>query len=230
MEEIPTVYLYSDGGADPNPGKGGFGVILNYKGHIKEFARGFTLTTNNRMELMAIIFGLKQLKKKSKVIVYSDSKYIVDAINKGWAKKWRQNNWFRNKKEKAINVDLWQQLLDLMSFHDVEFNWVKGHNGHPENERCDALATMALNSDQLAEDPGYVTKENAPKTKIEKEGDICRKCNTPVVKRMSKNKKINKQKSYYYKYYLICPNCGTIYYTEDAKQEINKNNTNTLFG
>lgn len=224
----PIIYLYSDGGADPNPGKGGFGVILKHKGFVKEFARGFILTTNNRMELMAIIFGLKQLKTEAIVQVYSDSKYIVDAVNKGWVRKWEANNWFRNKKEKAINIDLWEQLLEQLSIHEVEFNWVKGHNGHPENERCDALATLALNSNKLVEDTGYIPKENKKKTKIEEEGDLCRKCNTPVIKRINKKNKIDKKKSYYYKYYLICPKCQTIYFTEDAKQIINQNN-NTLF-
>ncbi len=159
-KEIPNIELYSDGGAEPNPGRGGYGVILAYKGLRKELSKGYKMTTNNRMELMGVIAGLEQIKTRSKVKVITDSKYVVDGIEKGWAKRWKANNWYRTKKEKAINSDLWERLLSLLSRHEVSFYWVRGHNGHPQNERCDALATMALNQPNLAEDPGFQVKED----------------------------------------------------------------------
>ena len=152
----PHVLLFTDGGAEPNPGRGGYGVILSYKGKTKEFSAGFKMTTNNRMELLAVISGLQKLKSPSKVTVYSDSRYVVDGIEKGWAKSWRSKNWMRNKKEKAINSDLWARLLDLLDIHEVSFHWVKGHAGHPENERCDVLASIAMRGKDLKVDPGYL--------------------------------------------------------------------------
>ena len=149
---MKRIQLYSDGACSGNPGPGGYGVILKYNEHEKEFSAGYKLTTNNRMELMAIIVGLESLKEKCKVDVFSDSKYIVDAINQGWALKWEANNWKRNKKEMAKNIDLWVRLLDLLEKHDVTMNWVKGHAGHPENERCDELAVAASASPTLIDD------------------------------------------------------------------------------
>jgi ribonuclease HI len=148
--EIPEIILYSDGGAEPNPGKGGFGIIMVYKGIKKEFSQGYVLTTNNRMELMGVIYGLERLKTKSIVKVFTDSQYVINGIENGWAQKWKSKNWFRNKNDKAINFDLWDRLLQLISTQEkVTFNWVKGHDGHPENERCDELAMSALNSNNL---------------------------------------------------------------------------------
>ena len=156
-KDIPEIDLYSDGGAEPNPGKGGFGIIMSYKGTKKEFSQGFRLTTNNRMELMGVIHGLERLKTKAIVNVYSDSRYVVDGITKGWAKKWKANNWYRNKTEKAINCDLWERLLVLISNQqEVKFNWIRGHFGHPENERCDQLAVEASQYGPLHEDTGYL--------------------------------------------------------------------------
>jgi ribonuclease HI len=149
---MKRIQLYSDGACSGNPGPGGYGVILKYNEHEKEFSAGYKLTTNNRMELMAIIVGLESLKEKCKVDVFSDSKYIVDAVNQGWALKWEANNWKRNKKEMAKNIDLWVRLLDLLEKHDVSMNWVKGHAGHPENERCDELAVAASASPTLIDD------------------------------------------------------------------------------
>jgi ribonuclease HI len=149
---MKRIQLYSDGACSGNPGPGGYGVILKYNEHEKEFSAGYNLTTNNRMELMAIIVGLESLKEKCKVDVFSDSKYIVDAVNQGWALKWEANNWKRNKKEMAKNIDLWVRLLDLLEKHDVTMNWVKGHAGHPENERCDELAVAASASPTLIDD------------------------------------------------------------------------------
>ncbi len=136
------VEIYTDGACSGNPGPGGYGVILKYKGQVKELSGGEPQTTNNRMELMGVITGLNALKEPCVVMLYSDSKYIIDAINKGWAKKWRANNWIKSDKKKALNTDLWEQLLVLLDKHEVTFNWVKGHAGHTENERCDELAVM----------------------------------------------------------------------------------------
>ena len=130
--------------------------MIIYSDRRKEIAGGYKLTTNNRMEMMAAIAALKSLKTKSQVTLHSDSKYIVDAIVKGWAKKWQANGWKRNKKEMAKNPDLWQELLDLCQIHDVEFIWVKGHAGIPENERCDRLAVSAAQQRNLETDKGYV--------------------------------------------------------------------------
>ncbi|MEP5635609.1 MAG: ribonuclease HI, partial [Maribacter dokdonensis] len=155
-KEIPEIKLYTDGGAEPNPGKGGYGIILSYKGRQKEFFEGYELTTNNRMELMAVIVGLEKIKTKAKVTVYSDSKYVVDGIEKGWAENWERNNWIRKKGNLVLNKDLWERLLDVIDEHEVSFNWVKGHAGHIENERCDALATKGVNAENKIEDEGYL--------------------------------------------------------------------------
>jgi ribonuclease HI len=149
---MKNVTLYSDGACSGNPGPGGYGVILDYNGIEKELSGGFRDTTNNRMELIGVITGLESLKEPCSVTVVSDSKYVVDAIEKGWAAKWRANGWKRNKKEKAQNPDLWQRLLDLCAKHTVNFVWVNGHAGHPQNERCDRLAVDAASMPGLLED------------------------------------------------------------------------------
>lgn len=140
MPEKKQVEIFTDGACSGNPGPGGYGVILRYKGINKEISGGEACTTNNRMELTAVITGLSALKESCCVTLYSDSKYIIDAIQKGWAKKWQANGWMRNKKDPALNPDLWEKLLNLLDRHEVNFVWVKGHAGHPENERCDRLA------------------------------------------------------------------------------------------
>lgn len=235
LKDIPNIELYSDGGAEPNPGKGGFGVVLAYKGIKKEFFRGYRLTTNNRMELMGVIFGLEQLKTKCSVQVYTDSRYVVDGIEKGWAEGWKKNGWNRRKNRKAVNSDLWERLLSLLSVHDVKFHWVKGHAGHPENERCDYLANLGINSNELFDDDGYIpdiekptdfgidkskVEKVKPKGKVEKVGDCCRKCNTPVIKTSPKKRKIKPGQTYYFEYYLLCPKCNTMYMVEEAKKLI----------
>ena len=140
MAELKRVTLFTDGACSGNPGPGGWGCILRFGDVSKELSGGEPETTNNRMELTALIEGLSALKYRCHVTVYSDSKYVLDAITQGWAKKWRQNGWMRNKKEKALNPDLWERLLSLLEQHEMEYVWVKGHAGHPENERCDELA------------------------------------------------------------------------------------------
>ena len=149
------VVIYTDGGCVGNPGPGGYGVVLKMGNKSKELSGGFRLTTNNRMELLACIVGLSKLKSPSRVTLHSDSKYVVNGIKKGWAKRWRSNNWMRTKEDPAINPDLWGQLLDLSDRHDVKFVWVKGHAGNPDNERCDHLATMAASQRNLRVDEIY---------------------------------------------------------------------------
>lgn len=140
---MSTVYIYSDGACSGNPGPGGYGVLLRQKDKELELSGGEPETTNNRMELMGVITGLEALKKPCKVIIQTDSKYVVDGIMKGWAKSWKKNGWVKGDKKPALNADLWDRLLNLLEKHDVEFNWIKGHAGHPENERCDKLAVAA---------------------------------------------------------------------------------------
>lgn len=135
-----TVEIFTDGACSGNPGPGGYGAILRVGEHIKEISGGEANTTNNRMELMGVISALSALKYPCDVVLTTDSKYVVDSVSKGWAKKWRANNWIKSDKKPALNSDLWEQLLDLLEVHNVKFVWVKGHAGHPENERCDALA------------------------------------------------------------------------------------------
>ena len=130
-------------------------MVLRYGSNRKELSGGYRLTTNNRMELLAVIKGLEALNQPCRVVLYSDSRYVVDAVEKGWAVKWRANGWMRNKREKAVNPDLWGKLLELCATHDVEFRWVKGHAGVADNERCDRLAVAAAKGSELLEDPGY---------------------------------------------------------------------------
>ena len=143
---MKKVEIFTDGACSGNPGPGGYGVILKFNGHEKELSGGERQTTNNRMELTAVITGLSALKEPCEVDLYSDSKYIIDAVTKGWAKKWQPNNWIKSDKKPALNSDLWQKLLQLLEKHKVTFIWVKGHAGHPENERCDKLAVEASQS------------------------------------------------------------------------------------
>ncbi|MGF1495068.1 MAG: ribonuclease HI [Microcoleaceae cyanobacterium] len=152
---LKRVTIYTDGACSGNPGAGGYGTVLIYGKHRKEISGGFRRTTNNRMEMMAAIVGLELLKSKCNVTLYTDSRYLVDAMTKGWARKWQSNGWKRNAKEKAKNPDLWERLLELCSQHRVEFNWVRGHAGNVENERCDRLAVQASRQQDLLEDEGY---------------------------------------------------------------------------
>ena len=134
------IELFTDGACSGNPGPGGWGVVLRYQSHEKELCGGDRNTTNNRMELTAAIMGLSALKEPCKVRLVTDSKYVADGITKGWAESWQKNNWRKADKKPALNPDLWEKLLELVKAHDVTIEWVKGHAGHPENERCDRLA------------------------------------------------------------------------------------------
>lgn len=145
---MKEVYLYTDGACRGNPGAGGWGVILKYKDKVREMSGGEAETTNNRMELLGAINGLEALKEPCHVILTSDSKYLVDGMTKGWAKSWKAKNWKKSDGKKALNIELWDRLLELCEKHTVEFVWVKGHDGHAENERCDELATAFADSFQ----------------------------------------------------------------------------------
>ena len=140
---MKEVIIYTDGACTGNPGPGGYGAVLLYGENRKELSEGFAATTNNRMEIMGVIAALEALKAPCKVTLYSDSRYVVDAVEKGWAKRWQKNNWMRTKTDPALNSDLWERLLGLLDVHDVKFVWVKGHASNKENERCDVLATTA---------------------------------------------------------------------------------------
>ena len=154
------VKIYTDGAARGNPdGPGGYGSVLEYvdpkgKLHVKELSRGYVRTTNNRMELMAVIAGLEVLNRPCTVEVYSDSQYVVNAFNQHWVDSWIKKGWKRGKNEPVKNIDLWKRLLQVKEPHNVSFYWVKGHDGHPQNERCDQLATTAADGDDLIVDEG----------------------------------------------------------------------------
>lgn len=151
------VIIYTDGACSGNPGPGGYGTVMQYGENRKELSGGFRKTTNNRMELLAVIEGLQLLNRPCEVIVFSDSKYIVDAVNQGWARRWQANGWKRNKSARALNPDLWSRLLALLDTHTVSLRWVKGHAGNSGNERADALAVAASKGNNLAVDEGYET-------------------------------------------------------------------------
>ncbi len=137
---MDTVYLYTDGACSGNPGPGGWCAILKYKGHEKQISGAQPDTTNNRMELLAVIRGLSELKRSCSVRVISDSKYVCDAVNQRWLPSWIRKGWKKADGKPVLNSDLWQELNDLLGKHQVTFEWIKGHAGHPENERCDAVA------------------------------------------------------------------------------------------
>lgn len=153
MSEL--IQIFTDGACKGNPGPGGYGVVLISNDRKKERSGGFRKTTNNRMELLACIVGLRSLKMPCGVVLTSDSKYVVNGIEKGWAKKWRSKGWKLSPSKPAKNPDLWAELLDLCEEHTVEFKWVKGHNNHPENERCDELAVAASCEKELPIDDGF---------------------------------------------------------------------------
>ena len=155
QDNLPEVTIYTDGACTGNPGPGAYGVVLLYKNIRKEISRGFRKTTNNRMELMALIAGLSSLQEKCRVTLYTDSKYVADSINQGWAERWQAQGWRRTKRERALNPDLWEELLALLEEHQISVIWVKGHAGNPENERADALAVQTIKSKNLAIDDVY---------------------------------------------------------------------------
>ena len=217
---LPSVEIYTDGGCEPNPGAGGYSAVLIHPKKRAEVSGGFRKTTNNRMEIFAAIAGLEMLKQPCKVTIYSDSKYVVDAMMAGWVAAWKKKSWWRTKTERPENMDLWQRLDALCQTHQVEFRWVKGHAGNLENERCDQLAMAALRQPNLPVDGGY---ENKPETDGVRpdmqEGEPCGKCSTPVIKRKGKWKP---GRDYYFEFHLICPSCQTTYHVESAKRLVDQ--------
>jgi ribonuclease HI len=152
---MPDITIYTDGAASGNPGPGGYGIILKSGNHYKEISQGFRRTTNNRMELLAVIVALEAIRiKNSQITIYTDSRYVCDAVEKGWLKEWEKKR-FKKKK----NIDLWQRFLEVSRKHVVQFVWIKGHSNIPENERCDFLAVQASQHKDLLVDEGY-EKEN----------------------------------------------------------------------
>ena len=144
MTKLKDVALFCDGACSGNPGPGGWGAILRYKGRERELSGGEAQSTNNRMELTALIEGLRALKEPCNVAVTTDSKYVADGINKGWARSWQRNGWVKSDKKPALNPELWEALLTELDRHNVTVHWVRGHSGHPENERCDQLAVAQV--------------------------------------------------------------------------------------
>lgn len=155
MTARPRVSLYTDGACSGNPGRGGYGAVLVRGPHRKELSGGFRLTTNNRMELYAAIVGLEALKVPCEVDLWSDSEYVVKGFSEGRVRAWQRRGWKRERNKPVINLDLWQRLVALVDRHEVRFHWVKGHAGHPENERADELAVLASQAPDLAVDVEY---------------------------------------------------------------------------
>lgn len=153
------IQIYTDGGCIDNPGPGGYGVVIIDGDNQVELSQGFKLTTNNRMELLACIAALEYIRERSDITLFSDSKYVVDGVRRGWAKGWRSRGWMKSNGQKALNTDLWSRLLDLLDYHTVSFRWVKGHAGNPGNERCDALASIASAGGDRLVDQGYAAAQ-----------------------------------------------------------------------
>ena len=148
--------IYTDGACSNNPGPGGYGAVILFNEHRKEISGGYELTTNNRMEMIAVIKALESLNEKCEVELYSDSKYVIESIEKGWVFNWEKKNWTRSKKEPVMNVDLWKEIIILIKIHSVKFIWVKGHNNNIENERCDFLAREFIKNGKLIKDEKYI--------------------------------------------------------------------------
>lgn len=249
MKPNGEIQVYTDGSAIGNPGPGGWAALLFEGGRKREISGGFRQTTNNRMELYAAIMALESLPVGVKVRLFSDSSYLVAGITQGWAEKWRSKGWRQTKSKPTPNADLWARLLTAAGQRSVSWEWVPGHTGHKENERANLLAQRAALGRNLPADEGYENQpagaqnglpglfdspetaempeveENPPvkpaerRGKVVREGQPCRKCGTPVVKRAPK-RKISGKQSHYYEYYLVCPNCGTIYLVDEAKKEV----------
>jgi ribonuclease HI len=165
---LKSVTIHTDGAAKGNPGPGGFGTLLHYNGRSHELSGGFRRTTNNRMELLAAITGLEALKSPCKVTLHSDSRYLVDAMTKGWLRGWKARGWARANKGYLKNADLWKRLDAAAAPHQISWHWLKGHAGHPENERCDTLADSAARSQNLPPDEGFLAEES----RTQSQGDL----------------------------------------------------------
>lgn len=231
--DLKHVTIYTDGACTGNPGKGGWAAVLLFGDKRKEISGGFRRTTNNRMELKAPIEALCELRYPCKVTLRTDSSYVANGIQKGWAKRWRANGWMRHTGDPAINADLWAELLELCERHVVKFEWLRGHAGDPDNEWCDQLAVAAAKQDDLPNDAGYKPSdlttqptgtqpdnwdaEAHKKDRVTKVGHLCRKCGTPVESRQTKQKPKPGQQ-YSYDWYLVCPSCSTMYMVDAAKR------------
>lgn len=169
---LKSVTIYTDGACIGNPGPGGYGVVLLYGPRRKELSAGYRRTTNNRMELMAAMVGLRRLKQRCHVVLYTDSRYLADSLMKGWAKRWRARGWKRGNTP-VPNADLWQQLLELWEYHEIRVEWVPGHAGIPENERCDTLSMQAAQGANLLPDPGYEQSGQGGTTEIWQSDETC---------------------------------------------------------
>ena len=238
-EPLKQVTVFTDGGFDPSSRIGGYGIVLRFGDSQKELSQGFRQTSSNRMELMAVVVALEALKEPCKVLLHSDSRFIIDSVNTGTVFRWRQKNW-KNRKDK--DADLWERFVLAYARHDVEMLWVKGHAGVADNERCDLLATQSMKANDLSKDTGYVptneksTKRGSPKNDIpapktsasmtpapkgkkgrkpKHVGDPCRDCGRSLIRR--KPKKSNPNSSYYFEWYLYCETCKKLFHVEEAK-------------
>jgi ribonuclease HI len=218
MSKAKEIKIYTDGATTPNPGRGGYGIVVIDGTERTEYSGGFELTTNNRMELYSALVGLESLEAPSRVTVYSDSRYLVDGITKGWALKWESQRWYKKASERTQNPDLWKRILSEVRRHDeVKFIWIKGHSGIPENERCDELAVRATYQQALPSDVGYLEYQKSGGSPYVKEGDPCMSCGTPLVTEKKGLKKKKGKKEYYYAWYYLCPECNKKIYLNKAK-------------
>lgn len=236
-----SIEIFTDGSSSGNPGPGGWAAVVRKGGKTYEISGGYRRTTNNRMELMAVICALETVQGAAAVDVYSDSSYLVNSINKGWVQKWQKKGWVRTGNQPVPNSDLWKRLLNFLKEGTTHFHWVEGHSGHPENERADRLAVQAGSRGSLPVDEGYEslskqpeqpdffsTAQSVPSKPVRPtglssnnlaDGKLCRKCGASLVKKIPAAKRRPQQK-YYYVYYYSCPKCGTHYFTEEARREI----------
>lgn len=223
-EEIKHVTIYINCACVPNPGLGSFGIVLLYGNARKEISSGFRQTTSNRIGVFAAIKALEFLKEPCEVTLHSNSEYLVDTMIFGWAKHWKLNDWPTNKQHRAVNFDLWEKLLTLCEKHQVEFSLTKDCVRNSETEICTNLSHAATVRNDLQIDESYENRsdEVGTRVKITSEGQPCRKCSTPVIKKIPR-KKLKHSQSYYFEYYLFCPACHTMYMMEEAKRFVNKN-------
>ncbi|HMN12936.1 MAG TPA: ribonuclease HI [Bellilinea sp.] len=228
--------IFTDGACLGNPGPGGWAALIRIGGKQKKLKGGFAKTTNNRMELTAAICGLEGLPSSvTSVDLYSDSRYLVEAMVQGWVENWKSKRWMKSAGKPVPNADLWKRLLSAEAGKKVTWHWVKGHAGHPENELVDRISQELAASSPTAIDPGYAAEDLTetlpldfssvddplPSRKgggpVDQVGDPCRKCGTPVIKKNPK-RSVKPEQTYYYEYYFLCPSCGTMYLTDKAKR------------
>jgi len=230
----PHVTIYATGRARLNPGPGGYGVVLLYGQNRKELSRSFELTTINRAHLFAVIAGLEALSKPCQVFLYNTSQYVIDAVENGSVFRLRNNEWKTLMGEKTKNSDLWERFATAFEKHDIELIRIKKGSSVPDYERCDELAIEAIESADKFCDVGYLpngddqitqlaniqslgTKSKITHTQV---GEACRKCGTAIIRRNPKRKKLKQKQTYYYEWYLYCPNCKAMYMVEEAKRII----------